>query len=175
MTLGLLNPAYTSPRVQAAINHLALSAESDSRGAVFTRREVVDFILDLTGYAEDQPIHEKRILEPSFGGGDFLLPIIERLLSVWWSARPNGSALDELGNAIRAVELHHDTFRSTHAAVVALLQREGMAANIATNLANLWLSQGDFLLAPLEGEFDFVVGNPPYVRQELIPTPLLTE
>jgi hypothetical protein len=35
--------------------------------------------------------------------------------------------------------------------------------------------QGDFLLASLEGEFDFVVGNPPYVRQELIPAPLLTE
>lgn len=175
LTLGLLNPAGTSRTVQAAIDHLALSAESNSRGAVFTRREVVDFILDLTGYTENQPLHEKRLLEPSFGGGDFLLPIIERLLRVWRAARPNGSALDELGNAIRAVELHHDTFRSTHAAVVALLMREGMAANTATALAGRWLSQGDFLLAPLEGEFDFVVGNPPYVRQELIPAPLLAE
>ncbi|MGD9983741.1 MAG: Eco57I restriction-modification methylase domain-containing protein [Porticoccaceae bacterium] len=175
MTLGLLDPACTSQKVQAAIDQLALSAESNSRGAVFTRREVVDFILDLTGYTEDQPLHEKRILEPSFGGGDFLLPIIVRLLSAWRAARPNGSSLDELGNAIRAVELHHDTFRSTQAAVVALLKREGMAANTARALASLWLSQGDFLLAPLEGQFDFVVGNPPYVRQELIPAPLLTE
>lgn len=135
----------------------------------------MDFILDLTGYTEDQPLHEKRLLEPSFGGGDFLLPVIERLLSAWRTTRPNGSALDELGDAIRAVELHHATFRSTHAAVVALLKREGMAEQTATALANLWLSQGDFLLASLEGEFDFVVGNPPYVRQELIPTPLLTE
>jgi hypothetical protein len=175
MTLGLPSPTCTAQKVQAAIDQMALSAETDSLGAVFTRREVVDFILDLTGYAEDQPLHEKRLLEPSFGGGDFLLPIIERLLSVWRAARPNGSALDELGNAIRAVELHHDTFRSTYAAVVALLKREGMAANTATALASLWLSQGDFLLAPLEGEFDFVVGNPPYVRQELIPAPLLAE
>ena len=38
-----------------------------------------------------------------------------------------------------------------------------------------WLSQGDFLLAPLSGRFDFVVGNPPYVRQEMIPAPLLSE
>ncbi|MEZ5600853.1 MAG: Eco57I restriction-modification methylase domain-containing protein [Candidatus Competibacteraceae bacterium] len=50
-----------------------------------------------------------------------------------------------------------------------------MAANTATALADRWLSRGDFLLAPLEGEFDFVVGNPPYVRQELIPAPLLAE
>lgn len=161
--------------MQAAIDHLALSAESNSRGAVFTRREVVDFILDLAGYTENQPLHEKRLLEPSFGGGDFLLPSIERLLSVWRAAKPNGSALDELGNAIRAVELHHDTFRNTYTAVIALLKREGLAENISTALANLWLSQGDFLLASLEGEFDFVIGNPPYVRQELIPPPLLTE
>jgi len=175
MTLGLLNPACAPQKVQAAINHLAMSTEVNSRGAIFTRREVVDFILDLTGYVEGQPLHEKRLLEPSFGDGDFLLPIIERLLSVWQTARPNGSALDELGNAIRAVELHHDTFHSTYGAVVALLKREGIAANTAMALANLWLSQGDFLLASLEGEFDFVVGNPPYVRQELIPAPLLTE
>lgn len=175
MTPGLPNPTSTSRKVQAAVDHLALSAESNSRGAIFTRREVVDFILDLAGYKGDQPLHEKRLLEPSFGGGDFLLPIIERLLSVWRAARPNGSALDELGNAIRAVELHHDTFRSTYAAVVALLKREGLAANTSTALASLWLSQGDFLLASLEGEFDFVVGNPPYIRQELIPTPLVTE
>jgi hypothetical protein len=50
-----------------------------------------------------------------------------------------------------------------------------MSANTATALASRWLSQGDFLLAPLEGQFDFVVGNPPYVRQELIPAPLLAE
>ena len=147
----------------------------EARGAIFTRSEVVDFILDLAGYTEDQLLHEKRLLEPSFGGGDFLLPIIQRLLSAWRAARPIGTAVDDLGDAIRAVELHHDTFRSTYAAVVALLKREGLSANAATALAGRWLSQGDFLLAPLEGQFDFVVGNPPYVRPELIPAPLLAE
>ena len=175
MTLDLISPAFTSPKVQAAIEQLALNAEANSRGAVFTRREVVDFILDLAGYTENQPLHARRLLEPSFGGGDFLLPIIERLLSAWRAAKPNGSPLDDLVDAIWAVELHHETFRRTHAAVVALLKREGMTANTATALAGRWLSQGDFLLAPLEGKFDFVVGNPPYVRQELIPAPLLAE
>lgn len=161
--------------VMDATEALATEGGLEARGAIFTRSEVVDFILDLAGYAEDQPLHERRLLEPSFGGGDFLLPIIRRLLSVWRAARPNGSALNELGDAIRAVELHRDTFHCTHAAVVALLKHEGMAANTAAALAGRWLSQGDFLLAPLEGEFDYVVGNPPYVRQELIPAPLLAE
>ncbi|MHB1018492.1 MAG: Eco57I restriction-modification methylase domain-containing protein [Coriobacteriia bacterium] len=159
----------------AATEALATEGGLEARGAIFTRSEVVDFILDLAGYTEDQPLHEKRLLEPSFGGGDFLLPIIQRLLSAWRAARPNGIAVDDLGDAIRAVELHHDTFRSTYTAVVALLKREGLSANAATALAGRWLSQGDFLLAPLEGQFDFVVGNPPYVRPELIPAPLLAE
>ncbi|HFT8021278.1 TPA: Eco57I restriction-modification methylase domain-containing protein [Escherichia coli] len=161
--------------VMAATEALATEGGLEARGAIFTRSEVVDFILDLAGYTEDQPLHEKRLLEPSFGGGDFLLPIIQRLLSAWRAARPNGTEVDDLGDAIRAVELHHDTFRSTYAAVVALLKREGLSANAATALADRWLSQGDFLLAPLEGQFDFVVGNPPYVRPELIPAPLLAE
>ena len=161
--------------VMAATEALATEGGLEARGAIFTRSEVVDFILDLAGYTEDQLLHEKRLLEPSFGGGDFLLPIIQRLLSAWRAARPNGTAVDDLGDALRAVELHHDTFRSTYAAVVALLKREGLSANAATALAGRWLSQGDFLLAPLEGQFDFVVGNPPYVRPELIPAPLLAE
>jgi hypothetical protein len=161
--------------VMAATEALATEGGLVARGAIFTRSEVVDFILDLAGYTEDLPLHEKRLLEPSSGGGDFLLPIIQRLLSAWRAARPNGSAVDDLANAILAVELHHDTFRSTYAAVVALLKREGLAANAAMVLAGRWLSQGDFLLAPLGGQFDFVVGNPPYVRPELIPAPLLAE
>ena len=161
--------------VMAATEALATEGGLEARGAIFTRSEVVDFILDLAGYTEDQPLHEKRLLGPSFGGGAFLLPIILRLLSAWRAARPNGTEVDDLGDAIRAVELHHDTFRSTYAAVVALLKREGLSANAATALADRWLSQGDFLLAPLEGQFDFVVGNPPYVRPELIPAPLLAE
>lgn len=175
LALGLPNPDCTTHKVQAAIESLAMNSDTGSRGAIFTRHEVVEFILDLAGYTKDKPLHEKRLLEPSFGGGDFLLPIIERLLSAWRASKPNGTAFEDLGDAIRAVELHHDTFRTTYSAVVALLKREGLAANTATALAGRWLSQGDFLLAPLEGVFDFVVGNPPYVRQELIPAPLLAE
>jgi hypothetical protein len=80
-----------------------------------------------------------------------------------------------LADAIRAVELHRETFQTTHAAVVTLLIREGLSAKTAGALADRWLSQGDFLLASLDGQFDFVVGNPPYVRQEQIPATLLAE
>jgi hypothetical protein len=166
--------AKQSPII-AAMEALATPDSIEVRGAIFTRSEVVDFILDLAGYTEDQPLHKRRLLEPSFGGGDFLLPIVGRLLTAWRAARNSGAALDDLGNAIRAVELHSETFHSTHAAVVALLKREGLPVRTAAALADRWLTQGDFLLAPLEGQFDFVVGNPPYVRQEQIPALQLAE
>lgn len=176
-TVNVALPPVTAPvcPVTAATEVLATEGGLEARGAIFTRPEVVDFILDLAGYKKDQPLHEKRVLEPSFGGGDFLLPIIDRLLEAWRLAKPNGCAVNDLANAIQAVELHRETFNSTKTAVVNLLRRQGFADNIATSLASCWLSQGDFLLLPLGGQFDFVVGNPPYVRQELIPAPLLAE
>ncbi|MBI5449881.1 MAG: Eco57I restriction-modification methylase domain-containing protein [Gammaproteobacteria bacterium] len=161
--------------VAAAIEKLSTAAGAESRGAIFTRTEVVDFILDLAGYTEDQPLHEKRLLEPSFGGGDFLLPAIGRLLAAWRSSQHAGTVVEELGDAIRAVELHRKTFSTTRAAVIERLKQDEIGDQSAVALADRWLVQGDFLLAPLEGQFDFVVGNPPYVRQELIPTPLLAE
>jgi hypothetical protein len=134
----------------------------------------VDFILDLAGYTYDQPLHEKRLLEPSFGGGDFLLPAIERLLTAWRSSQHTKNVVEELSNAICAIELHRETFSSTRAAVIERLKQEAIEEQSAVTLADRWLSQGDFLLSPLEGQFDFIVGNPPYVRQELIPAPLLS-
>ena len=164
-----------SPMVTAAIEKLSTAVGTESRGAIFTRPEVVDFILDLAGYTADQPLYEKRLLEPSFGGGDFLLPAIGRLLAAWRSSQNAKTVVEELGDAIRAVELHRKTFSATRAAVIERLKQEKIGDQSAVALANRWLVQGDFLLAPLEGKFDFVVGNPPYVRQELIPAPLLAE
>jgi len=183
MATGQLNfqfpsgsPSRHSIAVNAAVELLSKRGGQEARGAVFTRPEVVEFILDLAGYTEDQPLHEKRLLEPSFGGGDFLLTAIHRLLTSWRAIKgETGSALSDLGNAIRAVELHHGTFQSTQNALVQLLHSQGISIETAHELASRWLIQGDFLLTPLESHFDFVVGNPPYVRQELIPAPLLAE
>ena len=170
-----LTLSATPSLARMASEVLATQGGLEARGAIFTRAEVVDFILDLAGYTDDQPLHTKRLLEPSFGGGDFLLPVVDRLLTAWRAAKSLGSALDDLSDSIRAIELHHETFYSTHSAVVARLQKCGLPVSMAITLADRWLSQGDFLLTPLAGSFDFVVGNPPYVRQELIPVPLLAE
>jgi hypothetical protein len=142
----------------------------EERGAIFTRREVVDFILDLVGYTQDAPLHQQRLLEPSFGGGDFLLAAIERLIAAYAQQTASlSAAVEDLGDAIRGIELHRSTFDQTRARVVALLQRAGITARQSVALAGIWLADDDFLLREFDDTFTHIVGNPPYVRQELIP------
>eukprot|EP01041_Mallomonas_annulata_P035178 gene35178-58086_t len=159
--------------VQNAVAQQALTG-IEERGAIFTRREVVDFILDLVGYTADKPLHKMRLLEPSFGNGDFLISAIDRLLASWRDAGKPDPA-NALALAICGVELHAASYEGTKRAVAERLQAGGIAAGIAALLANRWLLKGDFLLAELPHDFDAVVGNPPYVRQELIPDVLMAE
>ena len=161
--------------VSDAVEFLANAGAADERGAVFTRREVVDFVLDLSGYTTDKPLHRMRLLEPSFGDGDFLLPAVERLLQAWQRSGDVAAPIEALSGCVRAVELHGDSVVRTHAALVVLMAQHGIDAKPAMALAETWLIHGDFLLVDLPDPFDIVVGNPPYVRQELIPAALLAE
>ena len=154
---------------------LLAAAGIEQRGAIFTRREVVEFILDLAGYTADRPLYSFRLLEPSFGDGDFLQIVIERLLASWQQGDPSGDAITALSQCIRSVELHESSFGATHSKVIAALREADIDAEAAEQLADTWLVQGDFLLTDLPGTFNFVVGNPPYVRQELIPDALIAE
>ncbi|WP_373005510.1 Eco57I restriction-modification methylase domain-containing protein [Hyphomonas sp.] len=154
---------------------LLAAAGIEQRGAIFTRREVVEFILDLAGYTADRPLYSCRVLEPSFGDGDFLQIVIERLLASWQQGDPTGDAITVLSQCIRGVELHESSFGATHSKVIAALREAGIDAEAAEQLADTWLVRGDYLLTDLPGTFDFVVGNPPYVRQELIPDALIAE
>lgn len=161
--------------ISVALDKLAEAEGVDERGAIFTRREVVDFILDLSGYVVENELNGRRMLEPSFGGGDFLIPAVERLVASWRRSRHRSGALSDLSNCIRAVELHRSTFDATRTRLIECLRSQDIDASSAARLAGAWLIQSDFLLTSLEGNFDIVVGNPPYVRQELIPGQLLAE
>ncbi|CAK8720348.1 site-specific DNA-methyltransferase (adenine-specific) [Candidatus Electrothrix laxa] len=163
-----------SQEAKTAAEELATSNNREIRGAVYTRPEVVNFILDLIGFTATKPLFQKRILEPSFGNGDFLLPIIDRILTSWKRYSESRDS-NELKNSLLAVELHQQSVATTRASVVSKLTDHGIPQNEAVEITQTWLIQGDFLLNAPKQQFDFVTGNPPYVRQELIPAPLLKE
>jgi hypothetical protein len=157
--------------IEEAVSVLSSSA-TEERGAIFTKREVADFILDLVGYTADKDLRKVRLLEPSFGAGDFLIPALERLLESW-TRFGNTDKPSELTDSIQAVEVHRKTFLATQSKIRGLLLSRGINLNAANLLSDKWLIQGDFLLAPLQESFSVVVGNPPYVRQEMIPNALM--
>ncbi len=162
-------------QIAEATERLA-TAGIEERGAVFTKRPVVEFILDLVGYTTDRPLHTYRLLEPAFGHGDFLIPVIERLLEAF--ERENNGFSDPVANlrdSIRAVEIHRASVAKTRAKALELLLKKNLSASQANQLLDVWIVEGDFLLVDLPFEFTHTVGNPPYIRQELIADVLMSE
>ena len=173
-TLPLFTLETKNCPVTVAVETMAESG-AESRGAVFTRKEIVNFILDLVGYTSDKPLHTMRLLEPSFGQGDFIIPAIERLMESYDPEKKGDDSFTHLKNAIRAVELHKSTYQRTRDLIIERLVNEGFTREQALVLIDAWLIQGDYLLTQLDGSFTHVVGNPPYVRQEFISPALIAE
>lgn len=157
---------YLSSTVREAIEQLADSGSTETLGAIYTRAEVVSFMLDLIGYTAERPLYDYRLLEPSAGSGEFFVESVKRLLKS--SKRKKSITTTKLKDCIRGVELHRSTYQSIKAEIASLLDNDGFTKQDVKLLTDHWLIQGDFLLTPFENSFDFIVGNPPYVRQELI-------
>lgn len=166
--------APISHAVEEAVERFATESRTKERGAIYTKREVVDFILDLVGYTDDQPLADFRVLEPSIGRGDFILPVLDRLLQSAARER-HGLNFDRLASAIRGVELHRDTYTYIYTAMYESMALWGISDRDISALLDLWFVQGDFLLCHFDQDFTHVIGNPPYVRQDVIPDVLIGE
>ncbi|MHB8340571.1 MAG: Eco57I restriction-modification methylase domain-containing protein [Mycobacteriales bacterium] len=147
----------TDPPEPAAADH----------GEVFTRRWVVDLILDLAGYTAERDLASFTAVEPACGAGAFLVPMIERLAS---SCEAHGQDLRVAGGAIQAYDLLASNVEASRRGVAQVLRAHGLPFPAAQQLAERWVVQADFLLRGECGPTaDFVLGNPPYIRLENVP------
>lgn len=144
-----------------------LPTEAVEHGEVFTRRWVVDLILDLIGYTADKDLCDVRLVEPACGTGAFLTAVASRIsASCHTHNRPLGDALA----AVRALDLLDRNVEQSRAVVEKVLVDEGWPAKQARQVADTWVRQGDYLLQPdADHRADYVVGNPPYIRLEDVP------
>ena len=110
-----------------------------THGEVFTRRWVVDLILDLAGYRAADDLGASVIVEPACGAGAFLVPIAERLAE---SCTRHGRSLADLGQAIRAFDVLDRNVDAARESVAARLVELGQSADIAANLSSQWVSEG---------------------------------
>lgn len=87
----LIPPAATRPLV------------SEPKGVVYTKRWVVDLLLDLAGYTSASNLIDSVAIEPAAGDGAFLGPMIERLLD---SCQRLGQSVSACKNSLIAYELN---------------------------------------------------------------------
>jgi hypothetical protein len=146
------------------------SSGSQNYGEVFTRRWVVEVLLDLTRYTTDRDLSQMHLLEPSCGSGAFLGPTVERLIA---SAQGHGRDLASLGDAIRSYDLQVEHVQICRALCRELLVAAGESESAASAMAERWVRHADFLLTGLLTETeiedrpaDVVIGNPPYIRYD---------
>lgn len=128
-----------------------------SHGDVFTSQWVVDFMLDLIGYTPDKNLSLYSVLEPSFGQGDFLIEIQKRIIRSAKRFKFNANAI--MSNNIYGCEIDGSKYDKC---VESL--REAMPDFVPLKLKN-----EDFLTSSWDIKFDFIIGNPPYIRYENIP------
>ena len=149
-----------------------LPAEALEHGEVFTRRWVVDLVLDLLGYTADKDLCAVRLVEPACGGGAFLGAVAARVSA---SCRAYDRPITDALDAVRAFDLLDRNVRESRDRVETVLLDAGERPEEARKAAEAWIQQGDYLLQPEIGlRADYVVGNPPYIRLEDVPDERMT-
>lgn len=133
---------------------------TDSRqkthGTVYTPRWIVDLILDEAGFDGSRG----KITDPACGDGAFLSAAAERIIAA--SNKSGGALRKELESRIFGADIDA-------AAIDKCARRLSTLTSQAGIPEPRWnLRRGDILASgaagDLYGRFDFVVGNPPYVR-----------
>jgi adenine-specific DNA-methyltransferase len=138
----------------------------EPKGVVYTKRWVVDLVLDLAGYTPSANLVDALAVEPSAGDGAFLGRMVERLAE---SCERRGRPISDCRGSLIAYELDESSAQRARTLAAEVLIERGIDASTAQMLAESWVRTGDYLLDSMAVEADFVIGNPPYVRLEEIP------
>jgi type I restriction-modification system DNA methylase subunit len=133
-------------------------------GVVFTNSNVVSFILDEVGYCNDINLKNIRILEPAAGNGSFAFEIIKRLYNS--SIIYQFDFISALKKNVRFVEVDAQSCSHLIVRINHFLTKNNIDHQIheGDEIINT-----DFLTHYFYEYFDCIVGNPPFIRHELIP------
>ncbi len=130
-------------------------------GQVFTPKWIVNEILDLIDY-QGSKILDKYILEPASGDGAFLNEIVKRYIESCKNNHLQNNAIKErLEKYIFAVELDETEYKKSIANLNYIVLQFGINEQVNWKIFNE--NTLDFYKNYI-GFFDYVVGNPPYIR-----------
>ncbi|MDO4783428.1 MAG: Eco57I restriction-modification methylase domain-containing protein [Capnocytophaga felis] len=139
-----------------------MKQKSKILGQVYTPKWIVNEILNEIGYL-GQSVLDKYILEPSCGDGAFLCEIVRRYIFEAQKAKiPSNQIVENLQTYIYGVEIdkqeHIKCIENLNKLVFELLpENHHVQWNVFDTDTLLWYKD-------YQKFFDFVVGNPPYIR-----------
>ena len=137
-------------------------AKHKTLGQVFTPTWIVNEILNLVGYNDDN-ILDKYILEPSSGDGVFLIEIVDRYIDTCLKQQiDTNQIIERLEKYIYGVELDKVEFDKSIENLNSLVKNK-LSIDKEINWKFYNQNTLDFFKNHLNF-FDFIVGNPPYIR-----------
>jgi hypothetical protein len=162
-------------------------AERKRLGEYYTPEEIVDYILDQTGVARDPQIMTKRILDPACGSFTFGVRALAPLLSAGAQLSAENK-LELVRQSLLGYDINPFSVFLSHLSLLFATLDIYMEAkqhnpsysipqfNIYNRNSLTFVSQADDLQAAgaemhIYGEqkVDYVIGNPPFVRNERLP------
>jgi adenine-specific DNA-methyltransferase len=144
----------------------AQPASFEPKGVIYTKRWVVELLLDLAGYTASANLVDAVAVEPAAGDGAFLGPMIERLVA---SCHNLGRSISSCRDSLIAFEVDDESAGRARGLATEILTKWGVKGPAAETLAMRWVRTGDYLFEVPAIAADFVIGNPPYIRLEDIP------
>ena len=136
------------------------------KGQYMTPKRIVVMILDDIGYAGDEVL-TKKIMEPSFGDGAFLSEIVKRIIKEGRKqSLPEREISDIIQSNVFGIEKDEKIYKKAIGRLNGILEEHKIPKIEWKNLIN-----GDTLTEweKHKEKYDYVVGNPPFVRIHNIP------
>lgn len=123
---------------------------------VFTPQDYVEKILDDVGYISN--LYGKKVLENSCGDGNILTKVVERYIS---DGEVKGLSKEQLKDGlckdIVGIEIDKNQRQKCINRLNYILKKKGITPVV-------WrIHTGDYLKYKMKEQFDFIVGNPPYI------------
>jgi adenine-specific DNA-methyltransferase len=131
-------------------------------GVVYTPTWIVNEILDLSKFTAN--IHDKKVMEPGCGDGAFLTEIVRRVIADAKNAGVSSEKISSLLDAnIFGVDIDEVAIDKCKSKLNDICQKYQVLAPSWSNIKVVNLLSKK-VIEEYKGCFDFVFGNPPYVR-----------
>ncbi|MEZ8309323.1 TaqI-like C-terminal specificity domain-containing protein [Vibrio splendidus] len=160
------------PEIENHLDSLNWGASDQEKGEVFTNPQIVSFMLKTSGIADALNSKNTRILEPSCGQGEFVVAIA-KLLVANLADNQERYSIDFIKSLVQAFDISAENILIAKQRTSEVLM-QSLTADEADLIVESWFYHGDFLLTDFSTYFSHAIGNPPYVRIENIPSPLLS-